>query len=129
MERGPVIVAGFGFRAAATADSLRDALDRAGGHVDALATAADKADAPAFRAFAAASGLPVHGISPDAIRNQQTATASAASRNARGTGSLAEAAALAAAGPGARLLAPRAISGDRMATCALAIGPDSGADP
>ncbi|PJE32767.1 precorrin methylase, partial [Pseudooceanicola lipolyticus] len=30
--------------------------------------------------------------------------------------------ALAAAGPGARLRAPRAISDDRMATCAIAIG-------
>ena len=36
-------------------------------------------------------------------------------------GSVAEAAALAAAGPGARLLAPRMISADRMASCALAM--------
>ena len=124
-----MIVAGFGFRAAATADSLRDAFSRAGEKADALATAADKADGPAFRAFAEALGLPVHGVSAEAIRAQETQTASPASRAARETGSLAEAAALAAAGPGARLLAPRAISGDRMATCALAIGPDSGADP
>ena len=34
----------------------------------------------------------------------------------------AEAAALAAAGPGARLLGPRVVSADRMATCALAEG-------
>ncbi|MGR3493836.1 cobalamin biosynthesis protein [Citreimonas sp.] len=117
-----MIVAGFGFRAAATADSLRDALARTGKDADALATAADKADAPAFTNFARTLGLPVHAVAPDTLRAQDTLTASAASRAARDTGSVAEAAALAAAGPGARLLAPRAISGDRMATCALAIG-------
>ncbi|HZV10809.1 MAG TPA: precorrin methylase, partial [Novosphingobium sp.] len=37
-----------------------------------------------------------------------------------GTGSLAEALALVAAGPGARLIAPRHISTDGMATAAIA---------
>ncbi|SDY31179.1 cobalamin biosynthesis protein [Citreimonas salinaria] len=115
-----MIVAGFGFRAAATADSLRDALARAGKDADALATAADKAEAPAFRALADALSLPVTAVPPEALAAQETATHSEASLAAHGTGSVAEAAALAAAGPGARLLAPRAISGDRMATCALA---------
>ncbi|ENO84722.1 hypothetical protein C666_16775, partial [Thauera linaloolentis 47Lol = DSM 12138] len=41
---------------------------------------------------------------------------------ARGCGSVAEAAALAAAGQGARLLAIRHISPDRSATCAIAQG-------
>ncbi|HMO06737.1 MAG TPA: hypothetical protein PKD10_03685, partial [Paracoccaceae bacterium] len=41
-----------------------------------------------------------------------------------GDDSLAEAAALAAAGPGARLHGPRAVSPCRRATCALAEGPD-----
>lgn len=45
-------------------------------------------------------------------------TESAASRAATGLGSVAEAAALAAAGPGARLLGPRVASGG--VTCALA---------
>jgi cobalt-precorrin 5A hydrolase len=47
-----MIVAGFGFRQAATLDSLLDALHRAGAphHPALLATAADKAASPAFRA-------------------------------------------------------------------------------
>ncbi|MGB2894409.1 MAG: cobalamin biosynthesis protein, partial [Albidovulum sp.] len=57
--------AGFGFRAAATVESLADALERAGGSVDRVATAADKADAPAFRTLARDLGLPVLGIAQD----------------------------------------------------------------
>ncbi len=117
-----MIVAGFGFRAAATADSLADALARAGGAPTLLSTPEDKAHTPAFRAFAERRGLPVLGIDPAALAAQTTLTQSQASRAARGTGSVAEAAALAAAGSGARLLGPRAVSGDGMATCALALG-------
>ena len=117
-----VIVAGFGFRAAASAASLRDALDRTGSRapVALLATATDKRDSEAFRALAADLGLPAHGVDSALLAAQQTQTRSAASQGARGTGSLAEAAALAAAGPGARLLVARQISADGMATCALA---------
>lgn len=117
MERHAVIAAGFGFRAGATRDSLRDALARAAGGraVAVLATAEDKAPA-----LAAALGRPVTAVSVAEIRAQATLTRSAASLAARGTGSLAEAAALAAAGPGARLLGPRAVSEDGCATCALA---------
>jgi len=118
----PMIVAGFGFRAGTRTDSLRDALARAGGTPDALATAADKA--PALGGLSDALGLPVIAVRPADLTAQRTTTTSAASTTARGTGSVAEAAALAAAGPGARLLAPRAISTDRRATCALAEGPD-----
>jgi len=128
MAGGAVIVAGFGFRGAATAESLADALGHAGkitgtgARPGALATARDKADSAPFRAFAQAIGLPVHAIDADALAQQGTATRSVPSLAARGTGSLAEAAALAAAGPGARLLAPRCVSIDGMATCALAEG-------
>ncbi len=115
-----MIVAGFGFRAGATAASLRDALARTGGAPGAVATAADKAAAPAFRGMAGYLGLPVHAVPAADLAGWPTATRSTASLAARGTGSLAEAAALAAAGPGARLLGPRCISADRMATCALA---------
>ncbi|MCP1313705.1 cobalamin biosynthesis protein, partial [Halomonas sp. 707D7] len=45
----------------------------------------------------------------------------ARSHQAFGTGSVAEAAALLAAGHGARLVAPRLISNDRKATAALAV--------
>ncbi|TVQ57521.1 MAG: precorrin methylase [Rhodobacteraceae bacterium] len=112
-----MIVAGFGFRESATRESLTDALARAAGSapVAVCATAEDKA-----AALAAALGRPVTGVAEEAIRAQKTRTRSAAALAARGTGSVAEAAALAAAGPGARLLARRVVSGDRRATCALA---------
>lgn len=121
-----VIVAGFGFRGAATLSSLRDALDRTGGasRVRLLATASDKSRTAAFRVLAAELGLPTEGVDSAALAAQPTQTRSAASLAARGTGSLAEAAALAAAGPGARLIAARQISADGMATCALAEGRD-----
>ena len=117
-----MIVAGFGFRAAATVDSMRDAYARAGGGAARIATAADKAETPVFADFAAGLALPVTKVNSDALCKQETATHSHHSKTARATGSVAEAAALAAAGPGARLLVPRVVSADRMATCALAEG-------
>lgn len=127
MAGDAVIAAGFGFRADATAESLADALDRAGGAagVDVLATAGDKASVPVFQNFARRLGLPVLAIDAASLMAQQTTTRSPASLAARQTGSLAEAAALAAAGPGARLVATRRISGNGMATCALASGRDA----
>lgn len=118
------MIAGFGFRAAATPASLHDALARAGGAaraLAALAVPADKAGAPCLVALAQALGAPVVAVSPEALRAAPTATASARVIALRGTGSVAEAAALAAAGQGARLAGPRAISTDRLATCALAL--------
>ncbi|KRS11926.1 precorrin methylase [Roseovarius atlanticus] len=115
-----MIVAGMGFTKRATRESFQDALTRTGGTPDALATAEDKADQLA--PFARELGLPLHAVPPEELARQVTHSTSAASLRARGTGSVAEAAALAAAGPGATLLAPRSISTDRMATCALAQG-------
>ncbi|SEM91145.1 cobalt-precorrin 5A hydrolase [Loktanella fryxellensis] len=121
-----MIVAGFGFRGAATVASLSDALARAGGAgVALLATAQDKAATDSFTAFATALALPIAAIPANELSRQTTLTLSQASLAARDTGSVAEAAALAAAGPGARLLAPRVVSGDGMATCALAKGADT----
>ncbi len=125
MAGDAVIAAGFGFRRGATADSLADALARAGGTANLLATVEDKAQSPAFLGLAARMCLPVAAIGAAALSAQTTLTQSAAARAARGTGSVAEAAALAAAGPGARLLGPRAVSGDGLATCALAAGAPS----
>ncbi|WP_209037521.1 cobalamin biosynthesis protein [Mameliella alba] len=124
MERDVVIVAGFGFRGAVSVQGLVDALDGAGSGqtVSALATAADKAETPVFMAFARQMGLPVIGIDAATLSAQEVRTQSVASTAARQTGSLAEAAALAAAGPGARLIVTRVVSEDRMATCALAEG-------
>jgi cobalt-precorrin 5A hydrolase len=117
-----MIVAGFGFRGAATAESLLDALDKARGPQAPalLATAEDKAAAPALQALSARLGLPIHAVTLDALAQVETPTRSARVRALRGSGSVAEAAALVAAGPGASLLGPRAVSADRMATCALA---------
>lgn len=141
------VMAGLGFRAGATAESLADALARAGvapdgpagagaglagmaragtaraglsrpGACGDLAVAEDRAGHPAVRALVA-RGWRVHPVPPDRLA-QPTLTESPAARAARGTGSLAEACALAALGPGARLRAPRAISADRMASAAVA---------
>lgn len=119
-------IAGFGFRTNATVGALRDALAAAGGStgVAALAAAAGKADAASLRAMAAELGLPVHAIQPEDLASVPTLTASARVAERYGVGSVAEAAALAAAGPGARLLAPRAVSRDGMATAAIAEGTD-----
>ncbi|ABD55841.1 cobalamin biosynthesis protein [Jannaschia sp. CCS1] len=117
-----MIVAGFGFRAAATTASLADAFQRAGGRAEVFASAADKATSKVFIDFATGMDARVLGVTPDSLAAQRTLTQSHASQAARDTGSLAEAAALAAAGPGAKLLAPRVVSADRMATCALAEG-------
>jgi cobalt-precorrin 5A hydrolase len=112
-------VAGFGFRSAATEASLADALARAGGAagVSALATAADKAGHPALAGLAHRLGLPVRAV---ALADLAGGTPAARVPARYGAQSLAEAAALAAAGPGAALAGPRAVSADRMATAALA---------
>lgn len=118
-----MIVAGFGFRSGAGLPSLRAAFalaQQGRPPVTHLATASDKL--PALAPLAEALGLPLTGIAPEALANASTLTNSTASLTARGTGSVAEAAALAAAGAGARLLGPRRISPDRMATCAIAQG-------
>jgi cobalt-precorrin 5A hydrolase len=115
-------VAGFGFRSAVSAGSLAEALALAGGAsgLTALATAQDKV--AGLQAFADGIGLPVIGLSRDALENVITHTQSARVRVQFGTGSLAEAAALAAAGPGARLKGKRSQSSDGAATCAIAEG-------
>ncbi|MFZ1662192.1 MAG: cobalamin biosynthesis protein [Paracoccaceae bacterium] len=113
-------VAGLGFRGAATFESLNNALEKAGGQVEALATAETKAGAPAIRILAKALELPLLSISRDRLSEQVTLTQSEKVAVRFGTGSVAEAAALAAAGEGAWLLGPRVISDDGLATAAIA---------
>ncbi|WP_170764085.1 cobalamin biosynthesis protein [Ruegeria lacuscaerulensis] len=119
-----MIVAGLGFSSTATAGSLRAAFERAsvGQDIDALATVADKEGHAALAEFAYATALPLHFVAPADLAGQRTLTCSNRSRATYGTGSVAEASALAAAGQGARLTSPRHISDDRLATCAVAIG-------
>ena len=114
-------VAGLGFRPQADVSSLREALQLAGGNagLTALATAQDKATAPALTDLAAELGLPVIAV-PLVMLGDQAATPSAHVPERYGAHSLAEAAALAAAGPGARLVAARKVSIDKMATAAIA---------
>jgi cobalt-precorrin 5A hydrolase len=118
-----VIVAGFGFRARTGLASLRTALALAqhgNPAVTCLATAQDKV--AALAPLADALGLPLRGLSPLELSGVATLSYSSASLAARATGSMAEASALGAAGAGARLLGPRHVSPDRMATCAIAEG-------
>ena len=119
-----MIVAGLGFSSAATADSLRAAFEAAVAdhEVAALATAEGKEGHPSLAAFAEDLALPLQFIAAAELAGQRTLTCSNHSRATYGTGSVAEASALAAAGQNARLLSPRQISDDRLATCAIAIG-------
>jgi cobalt-precorrin 5A hydrolase len=137
---GKIMVAGLGFRAGANVASLRSALQvaisashGAAGNLPvltALATAEDKANHSAFTQLAAELALQVVAIPLGKLTEMagQIETLSATTRVTLishvplryGARSLAESSALIAAGPGAHLLAPRAVSADRMATAAIA---------
>ncbi len=117
-------VAGLGCRRGVTAAEVLAAIDAArAAHgapaLDALATVPAKCDEPALTAAAAHLGLPLVIVAP--ADDGRLLTRTAASRAATGAGSASEAAALAAAGPEARLLGPRLVVG--RVTCAIAIGP------
>jgi cobalt-precorrin 5A hydrolase len=118
-------VIGIGFRAAADATSLQDALAQVlaqhpEAQFDAIVSEAAKARAPVFRDFAQSLGVPGIGITSTDLAEMITPTQSDRIQDTFGTGSLAEAAALAAAGPDARLIVKRVVSTDGMATAALA---------
>jgi cobalt-precorrin 5A hydrolase len=125
-----VLAIGVGFRKRCGADTLaalvRDARDRLArahpalaGAPAVLASIAEK-DRPALRGAAAALGLPVVVLPKGALlgTEDRITVASAAARACFGISSVAEAAALTAAGPGARLLLARISVAD--ATCAIA---------
>lgn len=125
MAGDPVRVAGIGFRSGAAMASLQDALGLAiaasgGAAVHALATESTKSRAPVFRELAQALTIPGLGIQAEDIARMMTPTQSQRIVDRFGTGSLCEAAALVAAGPRARLVAARVVSGDGMATVAIA---------
>lgn len=127
-----MIAAGFGYRGAVTPESLRDALDMAlakaghtGGQPVVIAVPSDKVHFPAFQDFARSIGCDVVSIDPADFHAVETETKSERVQAKRGTGSVAEAAALIAAGQNSRLLVTRVISSDRMASCALAEGEPS----
>lgn len=117
-------VAGLGFRKGATLASLREALVAAGGPdgLAAVATISDKADAAVLRLLARECNLPIKAIATDKLTTITTPTQSEFIKEKFRTGSVAEAAALAAVGRHARLISMRAISQDGAATAAIAEG-------
>lgn len=126
---GSRLAVGLGFRKAADAGRLaalvRDALARLpadlAGLPVALATIAEK-DRPALRDAAALLGVPVSILPKSALAGTEDriTIVSEPARACLGIPSVAEAAALAAAGPGARLVVTRIATAD--ATCAIALG-------
>ena len=128
-----MIVAGVGCRRGAPAPdveaAIRAALARAGiaaSALDAIATIAAKRGEAAIAAAAAKLGVAVVVVTDDDLKaaGPRTKTRSERVLALAGVPSVAEAAALAAAGPAARLIGARLVIG--AATCALAA---SGAAP
>jgi cobalt-precorrin 5A hydrolase len=117
-------VAGIGCRSACQADELvalvQRAMREASVTLHILAAPSRRADLACVRQAAQRLGLDVRPVSEDSLMAQQGAcvTHSARALGLTGLGSVAEAAALAAAGEGARLLLPRIQSA--WATCAIA---------
>ncbi|MES4907374.1 MULTISPECIES: cobalamin biosynthesis protein [unclassified Streptomyces] len=89
-----------------------------------LATVEGKVDEPGLAAAAARLGVPLRGLGAAALASVAVPSPSGAVLGAVGTASVAEAAALLAAGPGGELLAPKRKSEPRgrpaRATCAVA---------
>ena len=116
-------VAGLGFRRDVTLASLREALVAAGAEgLAAIATVSDKSQTVALRLLAREFNLPIRAIPAPILAGIETPTQSKFVQAKFATGSIAEAAALAAAGARARLVSARTVSQDRMATAAIAEG-------
>ena len=128
-----MIVAGIGCRkgtaAAEIEAAIATALARAGlgiAAVHLIATSAAKGSEPGIAAAASSIGVPLVIVAQDdlAAAGERVTTRSERVLALAGVPSVAEAAALAAGGPAARLIAPRIAVGP--ATCALA---ESGGGP
>jgi len=123
------LVIGLGFRDEASAQSIGEVLISVAAHAampgvaSAIAVSEDKAAHPGLRAAAQAAHLPIEAVAAAAMRaaDARVATRSEQVKKHRGVGSVCEAAALAAAGAGARLVVTRIVSADRHATAAAAI--------
>ncbi|MFD6153755.1 MULTISPECIES: Rv2231c family pyridoxal phosphate-dependent protein CobC [unclassified Streptomyces] len=130
-RRTSSLVVGVGAATGATAAEIealvRGALGAAGlplARVRAVATVDRRADAPAVVALAARLGVPVRAYAPHELAAVPVPRPSRAPRAALGTGSVAEAAALAEAGGRGRLLVAKQKSA--RATCAVAEDPREG---
>ncbi|GAA4217785.1 cobalamin biosynthesis protein [Sagittula sp. NFXS13] len=117
-----MIVAGFGCHDGASVASLGNAYRRARLGQDAVVLATIEEGLTLLQQLSHEMQTPAVSVSDKYMSLQETKTQSEAALMARGVGSVAEAAALAAAGPGARLLSTRVMSEDGCATCAFAIG-------
>ena len=123
-----MIFVGLGFRKAVTTKSFENLfrqvfnLTELPGPIKALATLDTKALNPALQEFAAAKKVTLIPVSLENLQRQITPTQSLAAQAAYGVGSIAEAAALAAAGDGSLLTFRRLVSNDKLATCAFAKG-------
>lgn len=115
-----VIIAGIGCRPSCPASAILALVAAAGRRPDLIATIDLRLSAPGLLAAAAALDLQLRGFSAADLRRQPTLTAAPAAARHLGTPSVAEAAALAAAGPGGRLILPRIQN--ECATLALAAG-------
>lgn len=120
-----MIVAGLGCRKGVSTEAVLAAIRAAAGahalplgRIGRLATGEAKSGEPALAEAALALGVPLEIVGAALIAAQATPTRSGPSLAVAGAGSLAEAAALAAAGEGARLLGPRTLLGP--VACALA---------
>ena len=121
VTRQLINVAGFGFRQQATRESLEQALDQLiaqYGPIDRLAAA--RSMLPLVQTLGNARNISVIGVADEELASVTTLTHSTYSLREKGTGSVAEAVALLAAGQGALLLGPRTVSDDRKATAAVA---------
>lgn len=86
----------------------------------AVAVLQGKAQHPALADWLGLAPAPVLAVPVEPMRHQPVATQSPRLQARYGTGSVAEAAALAAAGPQAQLLVPRLVAEDGSATLAVA---------
>jgi cobalt-precorrin 5A hydrolase len=121
MDMGEAMtVAGLGCARGVTTAEVLAAIEaaRGGRHLDALATVPEKRHEPALVDAAGRLGLPLLVVDASTVLEARLATRSSLSLAATGSPSASEAAALAAAGPDARLLAPRLALG--RVTCAIA---------
>ena len=119
-------IIGCGFRQYASIESFESALSKTPEteYYSGICVPEDKMSHKALCAFAKKLHLPIYGVKSDAISGTDTPTKSSKIMNIRHTGSVAEAAALSIFKTPARLISTRAISDDRQAVCAIAMGVD-----
>ena len=117
-------IIGCGFRQYASIESFESALSKTPEteYYSGICVPEDKMFHKALCAFAKKLHLPIYGVKSDVISGTDTPTKSSKIMNIRHTGSVAEAAALAIFKTPARLISTRAISDDRQAVCAIAMG-------